>query len=267
VITEQIRQRRRIALLENLRACTTELARINPLTCAEFRDIVGGCVAFNGARDAMTYAIYLGSKDPVSAITLSQIEEFFRLKGASGSIIEVRPELPDNLPTLLEQNGYARIFEGVEWTLPLHASSSMPVDENIQIIKASASEAVVWAKIVAAGFDYGIEVIPNFISRGFAPNCHSFLARQNGTVVGGATLVIREGLAFLRTASTLPQFRGRGVQRALIRARLAFALEQGCDFALASTDVVPSTSSRNLEREGFVRVEPRYSFRKSIGAL
>jgi len=54
----------------------------------------------------------------------------------------------------------------------------------------------------------------------------------------------------------LPRFRGRGVQKALIRARLLAAKELGCDIATAST--LPSTpSQRAYEACGFRVAYPK----------
>jgi GNAT superfamily N-acetyltransferase len=61
-----------------------------------------------------------------------------------------------------------------------------------------------------------------------------------------------EGAAWL-AASTLPALRGRGVQGALIAARLAAARDAGCDLAFAGT-APGSASQRNFERCGFAPV-------------
>jgi len=51
-------------------------------------------------------------------------------------------------------------------------------------------------------------------------------------------------------AATLPAFRRRGVQTALLRARLAVAERAGCDIAVVVTQPA-SKSQQNVQREGF----------------
>jgi GNAT superfamily N-acetyltransferase len=68
--------------------------------------------------------------------------------------------------------------------------------------------------------------------------------------VGGGALLAHEGLGIFSMDGTLPQFRNRGVQAALIRARLAAAITAGCDLGLAHTSP-GSTSQRSYERQGF----------------
>lgn len=56
--------------------------------------------------------------------------------------------------------------------------------------------------------------------------------------------------------AVLPRFRGRGLQKALIRARLWDAVAAGCDLATAST--LPSTpSQRAYEACGFRVAYPK----------
>lgn len=50
--------------------------------------------------------------------------------------------------------------------------------------------------------------------------------------------------------ATLPEWRGRGVQTALLKARLERALHAGCDLAAAGASP-GSGSQRNMERLGF----------------
>jgi GNAT superfamily N-acetyltransferase len=51
-------------------------------------------------------------------------------------------------------------------------------------------------------------------------------------------------------AATLPAFRRRGVQSALLHARLAQARQAGCDLAVVTTQP-GSKSQENVQRAGF----------------
>jgi GNAT superfamily N-acetyltransferase len=80
---------------------------------------------------------------------------------------------------------------------------------------------------------------------------HRHVARVDGEPAGGASMRLDEaGLAQLAGAATLPGYRRRGVQRALLAARLAVASRAGCDLAVITTQ--PGTQSQaNAERQGF----------------
>jgi ribosomal protein S18 acetylase RimI-like enzyme len=61
---------------------------------------------------------------------------------------------------------------------------------------------------------------------------------------------IADGVAQLTRAATAPVFRRRGIQSALLAARLADATAAGCDIAVIT--VQPgSTSQQNAQRNGF----------------
>jgi ribosomal protein S18 acetylase RimI-like enzyme len=82
------------------------------------------------------------------------------------------------------------------------------------------------------------------------PGFQRYCAWIDGELAGTATLRIDDGLAQLCGAATLPAFRRRGVQTALLRRRLADAAAAGCDTALMTTS--PGTKSQeNGFKQGF----------------
>ena len=60
----------------------------------------------------------------------------------------------------------------------------------------------------------------------------------------------RRGVALLAGASTVPEGRRQGAQRALLEARLQTAVDAGCDLAMMVA-APGSASQRNAERQGF----------------
>ena len=81
------------------------------------------------------------------------------------------------------------------------------------------------------------------------PGSHLYIASVEGIPAAAASLDIRDGIGHLTAGATLPQFRRRGCQAALIQKRLADALEEGCDLAVGNA--APYSGSRqNMERAG-----------------
>jgi len=80
----------------------------------------------------------------------------------------------------------------------------------------------------------------------------TFIATVDGKISAcGAGLVIPERRMFaLCGAGTAVEFRRRGLQTALLRARMAAAAEAGCEYAVVVTQG-GSASQRNCERLGF----------------
>ena len=88
------------------------------------------------------------------------------------------------------------------------------------------------------------------------PGATRLLARLDGEVAGGASLFLHEHTALLCGAATLPASRRRGVQSALLQARLARAREAGCDLAVVTTQP-GSKSQENVQRAGFELIYSR----------
>src|SRR5215472_7818470 len=85
-----------------------------------------------------------------------------------------------------------------------------------------------------------------------AENPLCMAAFSGGKMVAGAggMVVPDHRIAGCFGAVTLPEFRGRGLQRAFLEARLLAAQQAGCDLAVTLT-MPGTTSQRNAERAGF----------------
>jgi len=81
------------------------------------------------------------------------------------------------------------------------------------------------------------------------PGSRLYIASVDGVPAAAAALDIRDGIGHLTAGATLPQFRRRGCQKALIERRLADAQEEGCDLALGNAASY-SGSRHNMERAG-----------------
>ena len=93
--------------------------------------------------------------------------------------------------------------------------------------------------VVAQGFaEFG--PLPDNIFRAFRRHCRkastSWRASDGDPAGGGMACIMREaGIVALFGTATLPEFRRRGVQTALIHRRLWEAAQPGCEYAVVST--------------------------------
>jgi GNAT superfamily N-acetyltransferase len=88
-----------------------------------------------------------------------------------------------------------------------------------------------------------------------------FIAWDGKTPVATAAVVMEAWLAYLYGAMTQEAYRGRGAQSALIAARVGYAAERGCKWAVSETVTRAKTSLGNLRRQGFKEI-----FRKKVFA-
>jgi GNAT superfamily N-acetyltransferase len=231
------------------------LAKAHPEMNACTEDIAGGCAIFAGVGSPITQAIGLGMNGPVTADDMARLEHFFESRGAR---VEVEC-CPFSHPTLREQFD-RRAYRVLEWSNVLcqRLSPDLPPEEEpaegLIVRQAGPDEAELWCTLLCLGFadevgDYTLTLM-NAGKALFGAASAGFLAFVDGQAAGGGVIWLSDGVAGVMGASTLPAFRRRGAQSALLRARLDFARQHGCD--LAYTITAPgSGSQRNVERAGF----------------
>jgi GNAT superfamily N-acetyltransferase len=213
----------------------------------------GGFAIINpcGPPTTRAHAFGLGMNGPVTEADLGRLADFYR-----GLVAHVNL-CPLAHPSLLELLG-RRGYRVVEWNNVLVRAlggeeAAGPLPAGLEARPAAAAEAELWARVVAQGYS-GQEEVGAALGAGvalfdlLAVRC--FLGLVGGEPAGGGAVAWHQGVATLLGTSTLPRFRGRGLQAALLQARLALAARQGCDLATTNTDP-GSTSQRNVERQGF----------------
>src|SRR5213078_2392311 len=82
------------------------------------------------------------------------------------------------------------------------------------------------------------------------PESHATSRCATQVPAGGAGLHIADGIAQLAGSATAPAHRRRGIQSALLAARLMDAAAAGCDIAVVTTQP-GSKSQQNVQRRGF----------------
>lgn len=140
------------------------------------------------------------------------------------------PEEPGGITILREDDspGWRRTWLDVVVEAALH-----PDTEGLAQHEEFPRESLERAEL--AGFDAGVR---------------TYLATIDGVPVGGAGIRLVDGLAQMAGAGTVPAYRRRGVQTALVAARLADARDAGCDLAVVTTQP-GSPSHANSQRMGF----------------
>lgn len=227
-----------------------------PAVGAAWIERAGAYALFDGVDSPITQTFGLGLGEPgVVAADLDAIEAFFRERGAP-VFHEVSPLAELTLFALLQSRGY-RLMEltSVLWRALAGAGGPAPVEPAGIVVRVAAQvDLTVWAETSARGWSEQPELtgfmhelaIINTRRRNFVP----FLAEIDGTPVAAGGLSVCERVALLAGASTIPEARQRGAQRALLEARLVYAAAHGCDIAMMGA-LPGSASQRNAERAGF----------------
>jgi GNAT superfamily N-acetyltransferase len=134
-------------------------------------------------------------------------------------------------------------------------------DPDARVREVGAGEAELFADVLLRGHGVPDDVPRSHVAR-WAANASSrlYLAEVDGVPAAAGALVLGE-VANLANASTLPEFRGRGLQSALIRARISAAAAVGSELVCSGASWA-SQSQRNLERAGL-----RIAYTKTVWRL
>jgi len=222
-------------------------------------EIGGGVAAFTeplfGRK--LNHATGLGMAGPVDEHALARLEAAYAARGL-GVEIDLCPHADASVVALLARRGYA-----VNAFSNTYARSVEDLRDaatpGIEILRGEDAQ-VLFVEASVAGFGLQAQQRPRELLAALARIAHaredtsSFVARIDGRVAGSAGLSVmqtpRGRVGELYIASTLPAFRGRGVQAALLQARLAAARDAGCTLVFVGARPA-NTSARNVERAGF----------------
>ena len=245
-----------------LRACTEVADGHSGGT--HLMDVGGGLASYAFPDAPMNKVSGLGFA-ALSPEELDTIEAMYQSVGCPVQI-ELSTHADPSIAPLLTGRGYALVgFENV-YAQALPASVEEP-SSSIEIV--STTDEGTWSDVLVRAFlqtdGQGVashESFPEDSMRhamrvmGSVPRFRKYLALIDGEVVGAGSLRITDGIAHLCGAATLPAFRRRGVQTALLTARLADAHREGCDLAVMVT-MPGSKSHENACRRGFQLLYPR----------
>ena len=274
-------------------ATTSLAARIERAEAAVVRDFAERARA--AGRDVLiepiggTHAVYGGPGEPFNKVvglglngvvdedSLARLEAAYDARRA-----EIRVEqcsLADPaVAVLLTRRGYELI--GYENVLGLaltpavvdHLTRAVQEDagQGIAIERARPEQMQVWIETAIDGFlapdqfdgPPPTETFDRETLRGVyadysaAPGTVMYFASREGEIAGVGSARAADGLALMSGAATLPAHRRRGVQSALLRARLLDVATTGCDLAVVTTEPA-SKSQQNVQRAGFALLYPR----------
>jgi GNAT superfamily N-acetyltransferase len=230
-------------------------ARLMPESGAKWISVAGAWAMFDGVGSPWSQTFGLGLFHMPTAAELTTIEDFFKERGAQ-IFHEVSPLADKALLQLLGERGYRPFEMSNVMFLPLseqvspRAESRSPVSVRV----AGEGEGETWARTSAQGWSEYQEFAHLMLEMGRLVAASKgnilFLAELDGQVIGAGGLSIHDGVALFAGASTIPAWRRRGAQRALLEARFQYAKAAGCDLAMMGAEP-GSSSQRNAERQGF----------------
>jgi GNAT superfamily N-acetyltransferase len=219
-----------------------------------------------------TFAFFAGEGSPHTLASgrftseqLEEIQAFYQDRATYWQALFSPFSGNDALQRVLNLGGTVEGWENIYYrptSVPLPPFEGTP---ELVVREATPKEIPIWADQCTFGY-FGELASP--AAREFyglmlrADNFRRFLALWEGEPVAVASLTVGLGVGYLGDMRTLPDFRGRGIQTALIYHRLA-AAESEADLVLVGT--APGNASyRNVARMGFQVAYSQLSLRVPV---
>ena len=252
-ITAQVAQE--IDLVE---AEVTRLVVGSPQPAAFWRPFEGGAASFVRAGSPINKVIAAGLAAPLDDAALSQLEADMRERGEPVRV-ELATLAEPATGEALTRRGYRLMgFEDV-LVRPL-ATPNLVSRAGVDVQEVSTFET--WRTITVDSFAHAdgtgtpvdaftretIEQAMNDLLG--AERFERYLGLVDGQPAGAASMLVHGRIVLLTGSATLPAFRGRGVQTALIAARLDAARARGAELAVITT-APGSRSEANCVKHGF----------------
>jgi GNAT superfamily N-acetyltransferase len=230
--------------------------KMRPHIGSAVEPIAGGHMMFAGLGSPIGRAVGMGFDAPATEADFDQLENFYYSRKAPAQL-DYCPLTDISLLEIARKRGYtiAELNNVLARKLD-PAETSPPGPAGFTIRPGRPDEALAFSAILRqsffpdggepAGFDEMLAPMFAF------PGAITFVAETDGKIVAtGAGLTIPDHkIVGLYGAATLPLYRGRGLQTAMLQRRLKVAAQAGCEYAVIVTQG-GTTSMRNAERLGF----------------
>jgi hypothetical protein len=235
--------------------------RLFPESESEWMECGGAFTVFDGANSPITQTFGLGLFQDLNGTVLDEIERFFLDRGSPVQH-EVSPFVGADALDLLCRRNYRPIelssvlFQPIADALESHAERSADTKASgVTVRRIEREEAGLWSKISTRGWSHDYPELAEIMQElsvitAAREQTICFLAEVDGQPGAAGVLCIHEGIAVFGGAATVPELRKRGLQTALLAARMRYAFTAGCDLAMVVA-LPGSESQRNAERAGF----------------
>jgi GNAT superfamily N-acetyltransferase len=147
------------------------------------------------------------------------------------------------------------------------ATLTEPSAAQLAVRELSESEAPQFMELVGSQLAVPERVRPGIVSTIGQPGWRFYFALEDQSPIAGAAMFVASRGAWFGLAGTLPEFRNRGAQTALLSRRTRDAKAEGCLWASAETSteaLAPNPSLRNMKRLGWRELyrRPWYRFQE-----
>jgi hypothetical protein len=227
-----------------------------------------GCIAINGGcAISLPSAPAIGLNRILGLTTSEDLDEAYSwMSGRAGKrFLQVNTDAAsDEVKHWIRSKGF--VPHGPGWAKLSRSANavSLPSPGLVETRKVRSDEAEVFGAMMCAGFGFPERLTALWAAIVGRDGWSCFYALDGDTPVGTGAMFSSGSFAWLGGGTTVPSFRNRGAQKALIQARLEDGAARSVSTFVVETEVPSadkaSISNANLVKMGFVHVYNRSNF-------
>jgi len=235
---------------------------------------VGSALAITASAEATNFFNRAGGFDagrPIDEQVVAQVVDFFRARGVREGSFMVAPSLlPANWDSIAERfkltEGTRFVKLGADVEVAARAAqAAKPLDPGLRVGRVEPDRAREWATVMMPTLGFAtpamVDVAQACVGRA---NWRQYAVCDGERIVGVGSVFVDGQCADMFGGATLGRWRGRGVQSALLAARVRGAREAGCRWivaeAFAEGPGEHNSSLHNMMRAGFERLYDRVAW-------
>lgn len=230
-------------------------------------DIAGAFVSIAVALPAsaivINRALGLGMSQQATAEAVTEIARAYRERGIERHFVHVHPKArPGDIAGWMANEGLAPARGWMKFKRGTEPPPEMSTE--LRIAKIGPAHGPAFGAIASDAFDLGADAAPWLAGLPGMQGWHIYMTFADDEPAGTGALFIQDGVGWCDWGATVPSFRGRGGQSALLARRVEDAIAFGCHTIHTCTgeDVPgdPQHSYSNILKMGFRETYVRGNF-------
>ncbi|MBT3557325.1 MAG: GNAT family N-acetyltransferase [Rhodospirillales bacterium] len=196
----------------------------------------------------------IGLRAPDTEDSLREIVETYRDASVERYFLQLHPDAqPSSIGQWLLDHGHEKARGWQKFSRGRDSVAGPKTDLSIREI--GAEHGPEHAAILCDAFDLGEDAQPWMSLMPTCDHWHVFMTFDGSDPAGTGAVYIDGKTAWMDFAATSPRFRRRGSQSSLLRHRVQFALDHGCEQMFVCTGEAvpgdPQHSYSNIQKAGF----------------
>jgi len=196
----------------------------------------------------------LGLDEPATESMLNKIDGLYQQANIKTYAVQIGNIFqPPELPTWLADHQFIR---GQNWANVIRPpDSSITIPTSLRVEQITSDRAADFAQVIPPAFGMPPFLMPWMLALVGRTDWQHYVAYDGDIPAAAGTLYMRDEIGWLGIGGTLPAYRNRGAQGAIMAARIRAASDAGCKWIITETgeDTAenPNPSYHNMLRTGF----------------